>query len=101
MSLDTHKEGGLSLFHLFGVALDTLQPLLVCCGLFPFALLFTNNSVTEYFDLPLGILEKLKFSYNQKKKEITPPLHRCICVTYKPKDNYLGVKNFFKPLQNL
>ena len=73
MSLVAHKDRGLSLFHLFGVALDTLQPLLVCYGLFPIAPLFTNNNVTEYFYLPLGMLEQLKFCYNQKKKEISPP----------------------------
>ena len=34
--------------------------------------------------LPLGILEKLKFCYNQKKEEITTPQHRRICVICKP-----------------
>ena len=72
MSLIAHKGRGLSLFHSLGDALGTLQPLLAWYGLFRVASLFTSNNVTEYFGLPTVILEKLKFCYNQKKKEITP-----------------------------
>ena len=59
------KEVGFSLFHLSGVVSGTMEPLLACRS--------TSCRSTECFCLPLGILEKLKFCYIQKKEEITPP----------------------------
>ena len=86
MSLVAHQERGFSLFHLFGVVFGTFQPFLASHGLFRAV---ASNDITEYFDTqiyyksiyfgnlllfsPLGILEKLKFCYNQKKEELTAP----------------------------
>ena len=48
--------------------------------------------------LPLGILQKLKFCYNQKKEE-TKPQHRHICMICKPEKQLFTVlsciENFF------
>ena len=85
MSLVEHKEEGFSLFHLFGVVSGTMEPLLACR--------LTCCRSTEYFGLPLGIFEKLKFCYNQKKEEITL-LHRHIYVTCKPEKQLFRCSQF-------
>ena len=50
MSLVAHQEGGISLFHLFGIVSATFQPLLAYYGLFRIVPFFTSNNVTECFD---------------------------------------------------
>ena len=92
MSFVAHQEGGFSLLYLFGVVSGLFQLLLASYGLLRVVLFFTSNDVTKCFDLqiyyestgrvidfgnlllsspntlPLGILEKLKSCYNQKKE---------------------------------
>ena len=54
MSLVVHTEGSFSVFHFFGVVYGTSwQPLLACYGLFQVVALFTNDNVTECFDLQI------------------------------------------------
>ena len=90
MSLVAHQEGGISLFHLFEVVSDMFAPsarfyfLQATTSQNVLTCKFTTNQlkrVTHFGNLllyslntlTLGIFEKLKFCYNQKKKEITIP----------------------------
>ena len=47
------KEGGFSLFRLFGVVSSLFQPVIACHGLFRFVSHFTSNDVAKCFDLQI------------------------------------------------